>query len=57
MIYKLIYLNLLLDTVLYFSNMISVPNFDKRPAWQNKTAKAITSGGHDLRINNVNIQE
>jgi len=29
MICKLLYLHLLLDTVLYFSNMISIPNFDK----------------------------
>jgi len=34
MIYKLMYLNLLLDTVLhvYFSNIISIPNFYKRTA-------------------------
>jgi len=32
MIYKLIYVNLLLDTVLYFNNMIRIPNVDKRTA-------------------------
>jgi len=32
MIYKLIYLSLLLDTVLQFKNVISIPSFDKRTA-------------------------
>jgi len=43
MIYKLIYLNLLLDAVLYFSNMISIPNFGKRIARSLITASAVTS--------------
>jgi len=51
MINKLIYLNLLLGRVLKFSNMISIPNFDKRTAWSHIAASAVTSISHELGNN------
>jgi len=32
----------------YFSNMMSIPNFCKRTAWTHKTASALTSKSHEL---------
>ena len=47
-IYKWIYLNFLRDTVLWLSNMISTPNFDKRATWSHITTSVVTSKSHEL---------